>query len=245
MSDDPRPSTFKDIPFFHAVLAWTRSMRLYHRHKAHGLRNIPKTGRALIVVNHSFATYDILLLGDAIYSRTKRYARTLIDKVFFIFPILEDVLISRMGLSKATWENAKKLLNNQEIVVVAPGGMREWRKSHKKRYSIDWDNRYGFARLAIETQTPVILAACPKADNIYKVYNSMISNAMYGKFRAPLVFFRGLGPTNLPKPVKLTHYLSEPLQPPPLGEGEDIDALIHTFQTQCRDKMEAMLKSAA
>ena len=79
---------------------------------------------------------------------------------------------------------------------------------------IYWERRKGFARLAIDTQTPIILAACPKADDIYKVYDSKITKLVYEKFRMPFFFAAGLKGTPLPKPVQLSHYLSEPLTPP-------------------------------
>ena len=49
----------------------------------------------------------------------------------------------------------------------------------------------GFARLAIETQTPIILAMCPKADDIYDVYSNSLTAWAYQKYRIPVFFARG------------------------------------------------------
>ena len=50
------------------VLPILQAARTYHRHEVVGMENLPKTGPALVVVNHSLATYDIVLLMTAIYT---------------------------------------------------------------------------------------------------------------------------------------------------------------------------------
>ncbi len=72
----------------------------------------------------------------------------------------------------------------------------------------------GFARLACEAQVPLILAACPQADNIFEVYSSKLQVMAYRNWHVPLPLFRGLGPTLIPRPVKLAHHLAAPLIPP-------------------------------
>ena len=191
--------------------------RIYHQHKVVGLENIPTTGRALIVVTHSLATYDIAFLFATIYEELGRLCRPLADNFFFRVPYLSE-LIEAIGGKQGTKENALSLLNNEQLVMVAPGGMREALRPSSERYQVLWDKRKGFVRIALQTQTPIILAVCPKADDIFDVYENSLTKLVYQKFRIPLIFGRGLGLTPLPRPVKLVHFLSEPIMPPKMLE---------------------------
>ena len=195
------------------VEPFLKLIREYHRHEVCGLDSIPKRGRALIVFNHSLATYDIALLIHAIYVNYGRLTRSLIDRLFYKVPYLSDFMES-IGAIEATNENAADMLRQGNLVAVAPGGMREALRPSSQKYTLKWDKRLGFARLAIMTQSPVIIAVCPKADDLYKVYENPVTAWMYKKLKVPLFFARGLGPSPLPRPVKLTHYLSEPIKPP-------------------------------
>ena len=52
----------------------------------------------------------------------------------------------------------------------------------------------------------------------------------------------GLGPTNLPKPVKVTHYLSKPIQPPPMSEdSKKFNDSVEKFHEYCQAEMRRML----
>ena len=188
--------------------------RIYHQHKVIGMENIPATGRALLVVTHSLATYDISFLFAAIYEELGRLCRPLADNFFFNKAPYLGELVEAIGGKQGSKENALSLLENEQLVMVAPGGMREALRPSSERYQILWDKRKGFIRIALQTQTPIILAVCPKADDIFDVYKNGLTKLMYQKFRIPLVFARGLGLTPLPRPVKLFHFLSEPIIPP-------------------------------
>lgn len=195
------------------LLPITLGLRLYHRHEVHGLENIPKSGPVIIACTHSLATYDISLLMTAVYQKLHRFPRALIDRAFYKVPGLGD-LMEKLGCIVGSQENAQSLLSNGELVYLAPGGMQESLRPSSDRYRIMWNKRRGFAKLAIETGAPVILAACPRADDIYTVYDSEATHWVYKKFKFPFFLARGLGPTAFPKPVKLDHFISKPFYPP-------------------------------
>ena len=204
------------------VLPLMQAARTYHRHEVVGLQHIPAAGRTLVVVNHSLATYDITLLMTAIYTELHRLPRPLIDRLFFKIPYLGE-LVTLFGSVQGSPESAARLLEEDELVTVAPGGMREALRPSSERYQIRWDRRTGFVKLAMRTGTPIVLAACPKADDLYEVYPSQITAWMYRTFRVPIFLARGVGPTPIPRPVKLVHYLSEPLHPPKWTGVEEQD----------------------
>lgn len=227
-----------------SLLPIVNALRLYHRHEVVGMENIPKDSQCLLVVNHSLATYDIGLLFAAVYEKTGRLTRPLIDRLFFRVPFLGDVM-SFFGSVQGTPDNAKDLLYSGNIVAVAPGGMQEALRPSTERYQIRWDRRYGFARLAIETGTPIVLAACPKADDIYDVYPSPITKWAYQAFKIPVFIARGFGLTPLPRPVKLVHHLSEPMIPPkPLDNPEAFKRQVQRFHAKICKRMEMLIGEA-
>lgn len=149
--------------------------------------------------------------------------------------------MTHLGAAQGSPETAKRLLAAGELICLAPGGMREALRPSSKRYRIEWENRKGFVRLAVEHQVPIILAACPKADDLYKVYSSRITKAFYDTFKVPVFFARGLGLTPIPRPVKLVHYMSKPLMPPKLLPGEDFDACVGRFHALILRKMKQLM----
>lgn len=195
-------------------------LAIYHRHRVIGEENIPSKGKCLIAVNHSLATYDILLLNNYIYKKSGRIPRPLMDRWFFKVKWIGDLMES-MGAVEGNPESARDLLLSNEIVCVAPGGMRESIRPFTERYQVMWEKRKGFAKLAFETQSPVILAACPKADDIFNIFPSKLSLEIYHKFKLPFVIGHGLGPTPIPRPVELVHFLSDQIKPPKLAATEE------------------------
>lgn len=221
-----------------------KSLRLYHRHEVKGLDAIPKKGKAIIAVNHSLATYDIALLVQAIYQETGRLVRPLIDRLFYKIPYLGD-LMNAVGCSAGNKANAQKLLDDRQLLLVAPGGMREALKPHYEKYQIKWITRKGFIRTAIETQTPIILAICPMADDLYKVYPWAVTKWMYKYLKIPIFIATGVGPTPIPRPVKLIHYLSKPIKPPRMtSDPEKLEAQIDRFHKKVLTHLEDLMQVA-
>ena len=125
--------------------------------------------------------------------------------------------------------------------------MREALKPSSQKNQLLWDSRKGFVRLAIETQTPIVLAACPEADDIFTVYENRLTKWVYKKFRLPVLIIRGIGPTLIPRPVSLTHYLSEPLQPPKvdLNDSKAVNRAVEEWHSVVKSRMASMLEEYA
>jgi 1-acyl-sn-glycerol-3-phosphate acyltransferase len=200
------------------VMAIANFLRWYHDHRVVGLENIPATGSALLVHNHSFATYDVFLLGAAIYEGRGRMVRGLGHKLLFKIPVLNE-LMTDAGMVNSSMETARLELAREHVVGLAPGGMREAIRPTTEKYKVRWGKRKGFVRLAMSAQCPVILAACPRADDIYTVSTGWMTELAYDRFKIPLAFVRGAGGTLLPRRVRLTHHLSAPIQPPDVPES--------------------------
>ena len=137
--------------------------------------------------------------------------------------------------------SARSILEQNQLAVVAPGGMREALRPTSERYQLRWAKRRGFCRLALETNSPIILAACPGADDLFTVYSTSLTKAAYKTLKIPLPLLRGWGPTLMPRPIRLTHVLSKPIVPNPITGNvpteAEIDALHRIVQIQMEKTM--------
>ncbi|MED5388944.1 MAG: lysophospholipid acyltransferase family protein [Pseudomonadota bacterium] len=215
----------------------------YHEHRVEGIEHIPASGPALIVVNHSLATYDSGLLAAAIKAKLGRDVWLLGDRYIFKVPVLRD-LATAYGFVEGSQHNAESLLRDGELVLVAPGGMREALRPSSQKYQLDIRDRKGFARLAMRTGAPVILSACPAADDIYHVVSNPVTDWVYNRYKlaAPVIF--GKYGTPIPKPARLVHYLNAPMSPAPHASEEnpeDVDA----FHARLENRLQAMLTAHA
>lgn len=223
------------------LLPLLRAIRRYHQHEIVGLEHIPTAGPALLAVNHSLATYDIFILLHAIYENVGRLPRPLADRLFFKIPMLGD-LIRYYGAVQGSPDAARRLLSQGELVTVAPGGMREALRPSNQKYQVMWERRRGFVRLAVETQTPVILAACPRADDLYDIYPSHVSAWFYHTYKIPIFFASGWKKTVIPHPVKLVHYVSEPVKPPRLPKSpRALDRALDQFHAELQARMDVLM----
>ena len=218
-----------------------RIFKIYHRYSVKGINKFPLDCGVLLVTNHSLATYDGFLLGLEILEKTGRLSRGLGDDLLFQIPVLKN-WCSDIGLVPASNDNAKKLLRQKEVLGVAPGGMREALRPSAQRYELKWAKRKGFVKLAISEQAPIVLAACPNADRIFKVYESFFTAFLYKKFRIPVPFFKGYALSAIPRPVKLTHYLSDPILPPKVDANAPISQeVVDEFHQYLIHRMKSLM----
>jgi len=216
-------------------------MKLYHRHEVHGLNVFPKKGPVILAIHHSLATYDGFLLGMQLFDDTGRLAMGLGDDLLFKMKVTKN-WIPKMGILPASRENAKKILDDGHVLALAPGGMRESLRPSDERYNVKWNKRKGFIRLAIETGTPIVLAACPAADRIFRVYPNILTALVYKHFKFPLPIFRGFGLSLIPRPVKLVHFISAPMMPPEYQE-EIFDQQVDEFHKKILTGMDHLLQN--
>ncbi len=235
---DPAP----DPAVLRRVRAAFRPLQLWHRHHVAGMHHIPRTGPVLLVVHHTFATYDSFLFGLALFEHTGRVSKGLGDDRIFQIPVLRD-MAAAVGISPASPNAGQQMLAAGEVVGVAPGGMWEALRGKTERYQTRWGDRRGFIRLALHTGTPMVLVACRTGDDIYSVYDNPVTRSVYHKWHLPLPVVRGWGPTLLPRPVQLTHHVSAPIVPP-LYQPDEEAAQVEALFAQTASAMDRLLLSA-
>jgi len=134
--------------------------RLWFRHTWTGWEHLP-AGPCLLVGNHSgFGTADTLCLGGAWYERfgARRRAVGLTSDFIWKTPILGHV-VRRLGALRARRETARQALAAGLVVLVFPGGEIDSCRPFYRPRSVDFGNRRGYARIALEAGVPIVPVA--------------------------------------------------------------------------------------
>ncbi|MEZ5002788.1 MAG: lysophospholipid acyltransferase family protein [Chitinophagales bacterium] len=216
----------------------------YHDHKIVGIEKVPDHGPCLFALNHSLATYDIGIFQYKIYKEKGIFPRGFADNAFFKIPIIGKIA-GKSGAVPGKHHVGEFLLKEKkDMVMVAPGGMRESLRPVTEKYQIKWDNRKGFVRLAIKANTPIILAACPKADDLYQVSESKITKLIYNKLKLPFPIVKNAGKGIMPKKIQLIHYLSGPYSPPAvdINDKEVFNAVVDDWHHFLVAEMNKLMK---
>lgn len=129
----------------------------YFRVVAHGLENIPRKGRLLVIGNHSGQLpMDGVLVGYALATNPHgpRAARAMIERFFPTVPYLGN-LLNAVGAVIGDPVNCAKLLDHDEAIIVFPEGVRGSGKLYRQRYQLQRFGN-GFMHLALQHKTPIV-----------------------------------------------------------------------------------------
>ncbi len=212
---------------------WTKwalaSVAFLHRHyfrtEVFGAENMPK-GRVLLVANHSGQIpIDGALLGAALFMDVEppRFMRAMVEKWTQTLPFV-SMLFARVGQVVGVPENALRLLEQGEALLVFPEGARGISKTFEKRYQLA-DFGLGFMRLAIQTDTPIIPVAVIGGEEQYISVGNVDTLARLLRMPSFPVMPQLLLPGGqLPLPTKYRIYFGEPMRF--AGDPDDDDAVI-------------------
>jgi 1-acyl-sn-glycerol-3-phosphate acyltransferase len=198
---------------------WSR----YFRVRLLGIENVPSTGAAMLVGNHSGGIpYDGALLLHGIHRDhpAHRRVRPLVANFAFRAGWMANV-VARVGGVRASRETALPLLAAGELVAVFPEGLKGVGKLYRERYRMARFGRGGFVRLAAEARVPLIPVAIVGAEEIHPVIGKITSLAEpLGLPYIPITpTFPWLGPLGLlPVPTKWTIQIGPPIAPPAAGD---------------------------
>ncbi|MBS1992205.1 MAG: acyltransferase family protein [Cyanobacteria bacterium SZAS LIN-3] len=140
----------------------------YFRVTVRGIENIPSDGRGILIGNHSgLLPVDAAMMAVAMchVHKSPRRIRYLVTDWFFSTPMLGEWTLA-MGQVRASLDNARVLLDREELIGIYPEGVRGVGKPFRERYRV-LDFHPGFVQLAIATQTPLIPVATIGGDEIY------------------------------------------------------------------------------
>ena len=130
-----------------------------------GIERIPQQGGAVLVANHTFG-YDVAYPISLALKQRGRQVWVLGDHTWWKIPLVRSIAAA-VGVVDGSADVADRLLERGELVLVLPGGFREAVKPRELRYQLLWGKRYGFVRLAIRHQVPLLPLACVGADDLF------------------------------------------------------------------------------
>ena len=130
-----------------------------------GMQHVPAEGRAILVANHGGALpYDALVLTALLGRDRGRALRPLLEDSVMTAPFL-GTWMQRLGSVRASQDNAKRLLDREELIAVFPEGLLGLSKLYKNRHKLTRFGRGGFVRLARAAQAPIIPVASLGAED--------------------------------------------------------------------------------
>ena len=215
--------------------------RYYFRSEVFGIENVPGRGRLLLIANHSGQVpLDGVMIATALMmdADPPRFARSMVEKWTAELPFA-SFLFPRVGQVVGSPENARRLLRNEESLVVFPEGARGISKTFDKRYQMT-SFGLGFMRLALETNTPIVPVAVVGAEEQYPSVGDIKPLAkLLGMPAFPIVpqLFVGMV---APLPTRYRLYFGEALHFE--GDADDDDAVIEEKVFAVRASIESMLE---
>ena len=195
-----------------AVTRWL--YRKYFRVESHGIEHVP-AGRVLLIANHGGQLpFDGLIAGTGavLEADPPRIVRAMVERWVPTLPFA-STLFARCGQIVGNREDCRKLLENEECVLVFPEGVRGSGKTVWHRYELQ---RFGlgFMRLALETGAPIVpLGIVGSEESIPSVYDvkplARLLGAPYLPIPATLPL---LGPLSfVPLPTKFLLHFGAPM----------------------------------
>ncbi len=123
-----------------------------------GMENIPnlEDGPLLFVSNHSILALELPLLINHLAEEKGIFLRALADHAHFQIPT-GRFLRTMFGVVDGNKDNAKLLFQQNQAVLVYPGGAREtFKRTTDEKYALKWEGKSGFAKIAIENGVTIV-----------------------------------------------------------------------------------------
>lgn len=180
-------ATFLDVHMH--ILDWIVSPQLYK------LENIPDKP-VLFVGNHTIVGVDMPLLIAHMYKKKGIFLRGLADTLHFDLPVWGQ-LLTAAGAVVGTRPTCRALMEAGENILVYPGGANEvFKKVGADKYELQWKNRVGFAKMAIDhgyTIVPVASVGTNEMlDVVYDIPMGWLFRGKRGDISAPVLKPPGL-----------------------------------------------------
>ncbi|GAB2931221.1 lysophospholipid acyltransferase family protein [Rhodococcus aerolatus] len=219
----------------------------WFRVEATGLHNVPDTGGALVVANHSgVIPLDALMTTVALHDQhpASRSLRMLGADLAFRTPMVGS-LARKAGHTLACHPDAERLLRADEVVGVWPEGFKGVGKRYADRYKLQRFGRGGFVAAALRTGRPIVPCAIVGAEETYPMIGDLgVLARLLGLPYFPVTpFFPLLGPLGaVPLPSKWFIELCEPVDTASIGpEAADDPMLVFNLTDQVRETIQQTL----
>jgi 1-acyl-sn-glycerol-3-phosphate acyltransferase len=146
-------------------------------------------------------------------------------------------LFARWGQITGTPENCRRLLDEEEAILVFPEGVRGISKPFTQRYQLQ-DFGLGFMRLALESRAPIVPVAVIGAEEQIPAVNMKGLARLVGAPSIPLSLAPPFLP--LPYPVKYRIHFGDPLWFE--GDPDDEDEILEEKVKRVRGEIQSMIR---
>jgi 1-acyl-sn-glycerol-3-phosphate acyltransferase len=199
------------------------ALKFFFKHyfsvESHGIENVPRHGRAMLVGNHSggVAIDGAMVHASQFFEMDPpRLAQGMAEKFLNKIPFASQ-LSNRCGHLTGLPEHAERLLADERMLMVFPEGARGTAKLFKERYSLVHFGT-GFMRLAMKMKTPVVpFAFLGGGEAVPTISNAVSIGKLLGVPYVPITPWL----VALPIPAKLEVYYSPPMFFEGTGSEED------------------------
>lgn len=207
----------------------------------HGAERIP-AGGALLCGNHAIMGVDSVALYPLVWQATRRLMRGLGDRALFPVPYFGEA-IGRVGAVEGRSDTAASLLRAGELCLVYPGGALESFKTPDRRYQLHWRDHFGFARVAMQAQVPIVPILSAGPDHAYRFlfHERLVTRRFFGDGTSRYDFPISLGLGLLPLPIPFAFQVGEPVHPPIGAHLADDPEAVAAFQARVWRQAQAEL----
>jgi 1-acyl-sn-glycerol-3-phosphate acyltransferase len=216
-----------------------------------GLDTLPADGRFLLVGNHTqFIGGEVLLIPHFVRRAISARVRTLADRRIGGRPGFSRDLMTAYGGVVGTPDTARKLMRDNETILVFPGGGREIAKFKGEEYQLNWTGRAGFARIAAENDYPIVPVGLVGGDDVYKSLFSRdslagrlsrtVSTRLSGNADMAMPMMRGIGVTLIPRPQRMYLHFGQRIETT-RPEGDSADEWVASVKERTQHSLEEIL----
>ncbi|MEE4278998.1 MAG: lysophospholipid acyltransferase family protein [Halieaceae bacterium] len=121
----------------------------------------------LFIGNHALFGLDGVVILPVLLEELGRFLRPMGDRFLFSDPRIARLLLRR-GATMGHPSVARALMEHDQDILVFPGGAHEAVKPSRERYTLQWKERLGFVRLAVEHGYPIVPFGLVGPDEFYE-----------------------------------------------------------------------------
>jgi 1-acyl-sn-glycerol-3-phosphate acyltransferase len=225
----------------------------WFRAEVEGIENVPSSGGALLVSNHSGALPpDATMIGKAIKEEHPhpRPLNITVEHFFKGYPGF-SMLIPKIGAVAAHPANVQRLLyDEQQLVLVFPEGRKGTEKLYKDRYKLRRFGRGGFVEAAMRAQAPIVPVCVVGAEESAPIFAQVnVLQKLTGLIYFPITpSFPWLGPLGmlgyLPAKFKLRFLEPMYFQEDRMWEDKAlVQTVAHEIRARIQENVLDMLKT--
>ena len=226
--------------------------RYWFRCEVEGIENVPASGGAMLVSNHSGALPpDAPMIAKAIKEEHPhpRPVNITVEHFFKGYPGF-SMLVSKIGCVAAHPANVQRLLYDEgQLVLVFPEGRKGTEKLYKNRYKLRRFGRGGFVEAAMRARAPIVPVCVVGAEEAAPIFAHLtplqkLTGLIYAPLTPTFPHFGLLGMLGY-LPAKFRIRFLEPIHFDDSGLYEDkslVQTVAHDIRARIQENLFDMLE---